>query len=418
MRISLTVFIFFFFLNCSKVNKIEITSDDLKKEGTIFLKKKEITTREDNISLISKVFPINSKKKKVFTNDNFNFLKKKNLFNNNKKNSYKKNILVTEKNIFSIDDKSNFVILTHDFRISKKIQIHKKDKFKDYLLKFSLTENENSIFFLDNLGGVFSYDVKQNIFLWKNNFQIPFFSNILTYKNNVYAVNSNGKIFSFVARTGKINWTLETGSQDIKSHNGYKIAISSDRLFFTNDMGEINCIDLIKKKFLWSLPIDNLSNSKSFEVSNIVTENNDLYLSSSYGSLIKINLLNGQLLWSKSSVSILDPIINYKTIATMNSNGLLSIYDKKNGKALYKKNIFDILNNNKIKKKDIKINNSFGSYDKFFFTSTNGFFFLMNFNDLNSIKYKKISKKINSNIKLTKKNIYFVGDNNYLYNLK
>ena len=41
MRISLTVFIFFFFLNCYKVNKIEITSDDLKKEGTIYKKKKK-----------------------------------------------------------------------------------------------------------------------------------------------------------------------------------------------------------------------------------------------------------------------------------------------------------------------------------------------------------------------------------------
>ena len=107
------------------------------------------------------------------------------------------------------------------------------------------------------------------LFSWERRVAIP-------------TVNANGKIFSFDSKTGVINWTLETGSQNIKSHNGFKIAISSDKLLFTNDIGVVNCIDLVKKNFLWSVSIENFSNTKVFKVSNIVTENNNLYLSSNY----------------------------------------------------------------------------------------------------------------------------------------
>jgi outer membrane protein assembly factor BamB len=352
-------------------------------------------------------------------NKNIDFLieSKKKIFERSKKNLYKKKILVTQNNIFFIDDKSNFFILNHDLKILKKIPIYKKKKIKNYFLKFSIIEYENVVYFVDNLGGIFSYDLKQDMFLWKANYQIPFFSNIAIYKDNIYAVNANGKIFSFTSKTGKINWTLETGSQAIKSSGSFGIAIASDTLVFSNDIGIINCIDLIEKKILWSLSINNLLNPKSFEISKMQIRNNDLFFSSNFGSLIKINLKNGKFLWDQNIATVLDPIVNYKTIATIGNNGLLSIYDKKNGKILYNKNIFNILNNDKIKK-NIKINNIFTISDKLLFTSTNGFFFLMNFNDLNSIKYKKISKNIMSNISFSKENIFFIGDNKYIYKIK
>jgi outer membrane protein assembly factor BamB len=419
MRVSLIVFLFIFFSNCSKINKIETSVQDLKKEGTIILEKKEITIAQNNIKLISKIFPDNlNKKNKKKNNLNFFTERKVRLFKGKKKNPYKKNILVTKNNIFFIDDKSNFFILTHELEVIKKIPIYKKKDFKNYFLKFSLFEHNDIIYFLDNLGGIFSFDLKQGVFIWKNNFQIPFFSNILFYKNYLYAVNANGKVFSFDSKTGGINWTLETGSQMIKSPSGFKIAVYANKLFFTNDVGSISCIDLVEKKFLWSTSVNNFLNAKSFEVSNIKVENNELYLSSNYGSLVKINFSNGRKLWSQISDSSLDPIINNKTVAIISSNGLLTVYSKKNGNILYKKNIFDILKDSKIKKMNIKINNSFSSYDKFFFTTENGYFLTMSFNDLDTIVFKKISKQIMSNIGTSEKNFFFIGDNKYIYKIK
>lgn len=421
MRISLILFIFLFFTNCSSIKSIETTAEDLKKEGSLFLEKKEITIVNKEIELIAKILPIISKEKHIFINNDINLIveKKVNIFKKNKKNLYKKNILVTKNKIFFIDDKSNFYILTHDLKILKKIRIYKKKQIKGYFLKFSLFEYNNIIYFSDNLGGMFSFDLKQNFFLWKNNFQIPFYSNILFYKKNIYTVNANGKVFSFDAKTGEINWTLETGSQAIKSNNGYKIAISSDKLFFTNDLAVINCIDLLKQKFLWNLSINNFSSSNAFEVSDITSDNNNLYLSSNYGGIMKINKLTGALLWNDhNNYSILNPIINHRTISTITSNGIFTIYAKKNGKILFKKNIFDILNNDKIKKKNLKINNISSLFDNLIFTSNNGYFLLMNFNNLNSITYKKISKQIISNIELSKENIFFIADSKYLYKIK
>ena len=421
MRISLILFVFLFLTNCFSINNIETTVEDLKKEGSVFLKKKKVAVFEEDISLISKIVSKNLKEKNFFLNNGINLTveDKINIFKKDRNNPYKKNILVTKKNIFFIDDKANFFILTHDLKVLKKISIYKKKKIKDYFLKFSLFENNDTIYFLDNLGGIFSYSLKQDFFLWKSYLQVPFFSNILFYKNAIYAVNANGKIFSFSAKTGEINWTVETGSQAIKSSSGYKIAIFSDKLIFTNDIAIINCIDLVEKKFLWSLTVENLSNSTAFKISNIFVENDDLYLSSNYRGLMKINLTKGQLLWNHhNNYSILDPIINYKTVASVNKNGLLSIYDKINGKVLYKKNIFDTLSNDKIEKKNIKINNIFKLFDKLLFTTNNGYFLLINFNNLNSIIYKKISKQIISNIEFSKSNIYFIADSKYIYKIK
>jgi len=421
MRISLILFVFLFLTNCFSINNIETTVEDLKKEGSVFLKKKKVAVFEEDISLISKIVSKNLKEKNFFLNNGINLTveDKINIFKKDRNNPYKKNILVTKKNIFFIDDKANFFILTHDLKVLKKISIYKKKKIKDYFLKFSLFENNDTIYFLDNLGGIFSYSLKQDFFLWKSYLQVPFFSNILFYKNAIYAVNANGKIFSFSAKTGEINWTVETGSQAIKSSSGYKIAIFSDKLIFTNDIAIINCIDLVEKKFLWSLTVENLSNSTAFKISNIFVENDDLYLSSNYRGLMKINLTKGQLLWNHhNNYSILDPIINYKTVASVNKNGLLSIYDKINGKVLYKKNIFDTLSNDKIEKKNIKINNIFKLFDKLLFTTNNGYFLLINFNNLNSIIYKKISKQIISNIEFSKSSIYFIADSKYIYKIK
>ena len=72
----------------------------------------------------------------------------------------------------------------------------------------------------------------------------------------------------------------------------------------------------------------------------------------------------------------------------------------------------------KLKKKNIKINNIFKLFDKLLFTTNNGYFLLINFNNLNSIIYKKISKQIISNIEFSKSSIYFIADSKYIYKIK
>jgi hypothetical protein len=130
MRISLILFVFLFLTNCFSINNIETTVEDLKKEGSVFLKKKKVAVFEEDISLISKIVSKNLKEKNFFLNNGINLTveDKINIFKKDRNNPYKKNILVTKKNIFFIDDKANFFILTHDLKILKKISIYKKKK--------------------------------------------------------------------------------------------------------------------------------------------------------------------------------------------------------------------------------------------------------------------------------------------------
>ena len=77
--------------------------------------------------------------------------------------------------------------------------------------------------------------------LWEKKFGVPFKSDIKIYKENLYLINSNSKIYSINLKNGKLNWSLETSSQYLKDDKSYQLAIFNNKLF-KSTMSDISLI--------------------------------------------------------------------------------------------------------------------------------------------------------------------------------
>lgn len=432
------ILLFFFLTSCSsKKSNLEIDVTQLKKEGVTILQNNNLPNKplESSNSINEVMLYIESDYKKLINNQypakyyssfvvpqkidiKFSILKKDNNFSNINSNYFKRKVVSYNDKFIYGDDTSNIFIVDENLQLIKKFSIYNKNNFKNYYFNYSLIVNNDLLYVSDNLGGIYCFSLKDYSLLWKNNFDVPFLSNIEIHKNSIYVTNANGKIYSFNLSDGKQNWSFETGTEIIKTNNSYKILIYNNKLLFSNDLGFLYCIDLESQSLLWSFNFLQSINSNTFlfELADLVLENDNLYLASSFGEFFKINLNNGKILWSIQGISsIVSPVINPKTVLIVDKDNHLIIFDKEQGKILYKNSFSNFSLKNK---SSFVINNIFLSFDKIYLTSINGYLLIIKSSDLKNLEIKKIADSINSNIVVNKSNIFFLGEKGYFYKLQ
>lgn len=173
-----------------------------------------------------------------------------------------------------------------------------------------------------------------------------------------------------------------------------------------------------KKTIVWDFKITKAAHSLGldlFKISNLLISENNLYVSSNYGNIFKINLSDGRVLWVNNVFSNSNILINQDTISLVDNFGFFHIFDLSTGKLLFKKNIIKNLVSKNKKLININLNNLFLSANKFYITTNFGYVVVVNSQNLQEIYYKKISNHINSNLVILNKEIYFIGENNLLY---
>lgn len=412
MKIFFILF-FIFVISCSGEKEL-IDIDAFTKQG----KKLNFDTYDSlinkNISVINKLKVSNFYTYKSWNQEGYN---SENLLYPSEvqidkilhtKNGNFLNILNFRDNIISIDKKSTITIYDLNLKTIKKNKIYKRKIYKNYNLEFNLAIKNNRLLVTDNLGNIHCYDLENLKLVWSKNLTVPFVSDVKIYKENLYIINSNSKIFSINVESGKINWSYETASKEIKDKQSYQIAIFNNYLFFTNDHGEIYSIDLNKKDIAWSknLKLQKLINQPlNFVPSRInIDKAGILYLSSNYGYTYAINHINGETNWSM-------PVILSKPIF-LSSDKLISFHD--NRILILNKNSGKILLNKKIYLPDNKTSfsiNSFllGKKYIYFFTNTN-LLIRVDYNDLKSISYEKIAKNF-KNFLILRNNLYILFSN-------
>ena len=431
--------IFLFLFNCSsKKDELLIDIKAFKNQGTeIFLEKdQQILSQEvNNINKFSNYqsFNLNNWLHPNFQNSNFiphseysgslNIKKKNKYFSSVKSNIYEKNILSFDNKLFYIDDLSNIYSLDLNLRLLKKFTLYKKKYFQDYLLKFSLSSDGEYLFIADNLGNIHSYDPKLNKIKWSNTLGVPFVSNLVLYKTNLYIINDNGKIYSFDSKTGNQNWSYESATNIVKNYKAFQVVADLDKLIFSNDLGDLYCIDLVQKNLAWGFNVEansDLSNSNNLlELSKIIIKDNDVFFSTNKNKVFKVSLITGQMSWTADlpNSSTITSLIVPNYLINLTDNGYISIFNKTNGSVLYRKNILSYLKNIKKNEYDYLFKYSFVSSNYLYLISENGSFFKIDNNNLNNVAYKKIAKSFSSNPIIIFNNVYILDDKGTIYQI-
>ena len=417
MKIIFYVF-FFFLIACGgkKEELVDLKSFTNQGEKIVLVQKKNLNFT--NIKIISNLKRTKYHSYKDWSQSNQN---NKNLIypakisvNKKKNKSVSKNIdkfIVYKNKIITINNKSKINILDTDLKklISKKI--YKRKIYKNYNIDFKIIAFKNRLLVADNLGNIHALNIVNLDIIWKKNFGVPFKSNLKVHNNNLYLINSNSKIYSINTDNGKLNWSFETASRDLKDNKSYQIAIINDDLVFTNDNAEIYCLDLKKNNIKWSLifQTSNFENKpllfKSSPIS--IDKNGYIFVSTNYGYTYAIDIKTGLIKWSQPIYSTNRFVITEKYLINSWKDRVFMI-NKSNGKIVLNKNLSKSQKKNKIIFKDLIVGDNW-----IYIFDRKGFKISLDKKNFNTYLISKIARNYENSI-IYNNNLYINTKNSIL----
>ena len=273
-----------------------------------------------------------------------------------------------------------------------------------------LSVYKDNIYIADNIGFVYSINLKDGTLIWIRNYEVPIKSNIKVFDNKIFLINYDNKIFCLNAMDGSLIWNIFSVSSFIKSQNLLSIAVTEDEdLIVITSSADIYKIKANTGQILWSRnTADSLySDSTDFFVSSeLVIDKSNVIFSSGYNTF-SLNLSNGDTNWKQDVSSVSAPIVSEKNVFLVNENGYFVILDRNTGKIISSSNILKIL---KKKKQKTKINSFIMGSDKIYSMTLNGFLITSSATSGKPENFKKIGGSNISNLTINNGKLYFLTD--------
>ena len=339
-------------------------------------------------------------------------------YSNISKSKINKNILVNKDNLFFSDIKGNIGVFSLiDNKLIYKFNFYKK-KFKKTKIIIKLIIKDESIIAADNLGYVYSINLREKKLSWAKNFLVPFRSNLKIINNTLYLSDEKNKIILIDIQTGRKVDEFYTQPPKAVSKFESNLALDSNgNLLFLSTNGTLYSLNLKNQKTLNWIQNFKPENEIIFKGKPITIFNGLIIVSSD--NSISILSENGEKIWDLSIESNISPIVSGNTIITITKDNYLLLIDKENGEIIYSKNIYSLIKNDFKKNLNSKINtidNIFFVNNRFLIISNNSYFIEINLqNNLNVNSIKKNPFDISSNIIFLKNKMIFVSNSKKVY---
>jgi outer membrane protein assembly factor BamB len=303
-------------------------------------------------------------------------------------------LVVSENIVFFSDEKGTvykFDLL--NYKIIWELKIY-ESSYSNYPKNITLHLSGEFLYAADNLGFIYSINTETGKTVWQQNYGIPFSSHLNFYKGVLYVVNQNSRLYAFNPLDGQKIWSFESLSGLIKPAKSSSISIYDNKLLFSNDVGDVTAIDLDRQVILWNRNIlsqNNISTNLVFKVSNILIDKKDVYVSSNSGDLLNLNVDTGEIKWSYKLSSIQNHIINEKYLFVLTENGFVVSFNKNNGTILWSIDLNKISKNTK---DQIDYYGLILASNNVYLTSSNGNLYKISATDGKYIAHKKINSEL------------------------
>ncbi len=432
------IFLVLLLNNCSFDNKTGIWtgSKNVSKKKDVKDSNIELIFKKQNEIIKDKELPLkqnlNLERPIIFTDWNQSYQNKSNYignvsffnegnykkFSNISKSKVNKNILVNKDNLFFSDIKGNIGVFSlTDNKLIYKFNFYKK-KFKKTKIIIKLIIEDESIIAADNLGYVYSINLREKKLNWAKNFLVPFRSNLKIINKTLYLSDEKNKITLIDIQTGRKVDEFYTQPPKAVSKFESNLALDSNgNLLFLSTNGSLYSLNLRNQKTLNWIQNFKPENEIIFKGKPITLFNGLIIVSSEKG--ISMLSENGKKIWDLSIESNISPIISGNTIITITKDNYLLLIDKENGEIIYSKNIYLLIKNDFKKNLNRKINtieNIFFVNNKLLLISNNSYFIEINLqNNLNVNSIKKNPFDISSNIVFLKNKMIFVSNSKKVY---
>ena len=434
MKILLSFFLILsliFLNNCSFDNKTGVWKEHNKaiiekakskqKIEKIF-KKNEIFDQETE----SKDIVIISEKEENRDWSEYNFVESNNVshleYQNNKNRIFKskkigkkkysiENIdsepLVLKDNIIFADLSGNvYNYSTQRKKLVWKFNFYKK-KFKNIPIKINLKIILNNLIASDSLGYFYNINIDTGQLIWAKNQGVPLTSEIKSYSEKIFLLNQDNKFYIFEKNNGKKILDFETFPVILKKNNKQTLALDSRyNLYFVTSGGQVFSLNYQDYKINWLINIADSSDEFGlFYSSPIIVKDNSVYLSSSQ-STMSIDSFAGKTNWEIPFGTRIRPVISNRFIFLVSKEGFILNIDLRTGKIVWSKKLFTSKETNL--KKMGEVTSLLLISDQLFFTTKNGYFFFVNYENGEIINYAKVAKGFYSRPAVADGKIYII----------
>ena len=325
----------------------------------------------------------------------YRFLKKKIGKNKLSKSKIVASPLIYKNNIFLSDHKGTIFNINQEGQINWKQNIYKK-MYKKIYKNLTLSIYKNNIYIADNIGFVYAIALDSGQLIWIKNHGVPLRSKIKIFNNQIFLINQDNRILSFDIKDGSLIWNVHSISSFIKSQNFLSLALSkTGDIIASTSSGDLLKVNSINGNIVWSLNALGFMSANSsdfFESSDIVIINKNIIFSTK-SEIFSFDLDGGYVNWQKKVSTIGTPIIDGKNIFFVTENGYFVIMDIDEGEILSSTNILKIL---KKRKQRTKITGFIMGSGKIYSVTLNGYLIVSSASSGKVESFKEIGNKISS----------------------
>ena len=431
MKNLLKLFILIVFINSCSFNpnsslwtkRTEIKEDKILNTREI-LKKEKILENELNTNLKINIsnLKLENSDIKNFTNNNgrsnyegslksisrYKFSKIQNF------DQYEPEIAIDKNNIIFFDNKGNILKFDSKAKLKwKKNNYSKTEKKMNPILFFSTSKNY--LIVADTVAKYYALDINSGKIIWSKNNSAPFNSQIKTFKDKFFIVDSENVIKCFSIKDGSVIWSFKTDKPFIKSQKKNSLVLKNNKVIFNNSLGDITALDLYTGDLVWQTPTQKKAiyeDALFLKNADLVIGKNSIFLSNNTNNFFSIDVDTGIINWKQKINSELTPTFINDLVFSVTNEGYFVIIDYETGNLIRSTNVLKNIKKKKLKK--FKPVGFIVAKKNIYLTTTNGRLFVIDIatgitKSVLKIDGEKISRPI-----VLEKNLFIIKDNSII----
>ena len=328
--------------------------------------------------------------------------------------NFEPEILLDENHLFYFDSNGSIIKFGSDSNIIwKKNYYSKQDKKLQPILFFGVSGED--LFVADSVANYYVVNKNTGELKWKKKHSSSFNSQIKTFENKVFVIDMENQLRCFSLETGEVIWSVKTEQSLLRSQKKQSIILNNDNVYFSNSIGDVTAVNISDGRIIWQTPTQkNIFPGSTYflKLSDIVSDNNSIFVSNNNNQFFSIDLLTGSMNWKQDFSSELRPTLISNYLISVSDNGLLIIMDKKTGQII---RINDLFKNIKEKrKKNYQPTGFLVGKSHIYISTNNGRILVVSFKEG---KIKKTIKLDNNKIQRPvyfNKSLYIAKDNSII----
>ena len=323
-------------------------------------------------------------------------------------------IIFSNNNVIFFNTKGSILKFDNSSKlIWKKNYYSKTEKKLKPILFFA--NNKNTLVVVDSISKFYAMDINSGELLWSKNNSAHFNSQVKVYKDKFFAIDSKNVLRCYSIKDGSEIWKIKTERLLIKSTKKLSLLIVDNIVYFNNSIGDITAVDIENGELLWLTPTqssDIYGQSFFTKSSNLVANNDSIFLSNNENNFFSLDIKTGILNWKQNINSTLTPTLVDNLIFTITMEGFLVVIDRRQGNII---RITDIFKQFK-KKKRLKIKPVgfiLGS-ENIYLTTSHGRLMIIDVALGRTISMLKIDNDKISRPFVLNQNLYIIKDNSII----